>query len=44
MMNNYGTGSGKLSDAIAAFLKTECGVTQEQIEAVCRILLTDSGK
>lgn len=39
MMKDYRTGSGKLSDAIANFLKTECGVTQDQIDAVRRIML-----
>ena len=39
MMANYGTDSGKLSDAIANFLITECGVTQQQIDAVRNIML-----
>ncbi len=44
VMSTYGTENGKLSEAIAAFLKTECGVTQEEIEAVRRILLTDANQ
>lgn len=39
MMKKYGTGSGKLSDAIANFLKTECGVTQSEIDSIRRIML-----
>ncbi len=39
MMTNYGTGDGKLSSAIENFLKTECGVTQAEIDAVCRLML-----
>lgn len=39
MMAEYGTGSGKLSDAIANFLIKECGVTQKEIDAVRSIML-----
>lgn len=39
MMRDYGTASGKLSDAIANFLITECGVTQQEIDAVRSIML-----
>ncbi|MBP3435094.1 MAG: hypothetical protein J6K62_02050 [Clostridia bacterium] len=39
MMANYGTGDGKLSSAIENFLKTECGVTQAQINEVRRLML-----
>ncbi|MBR2406613.1 MAG: tyrosine-protein phosphatase [Clostridia bacterium] len=39
MMTDYGTDSGKLSDAVANFLITECGVTQAEIDAVRRIML-----
>lgn len=39
MMRDYGTASGKLSDAIANFLITECGVTQQEIDTVRSIML-----
>lgn len=39
MMTKYGTGSGKLSDAIENFLITECGVAKQQIDAVRDIML-----
>lgn len=39
MMTQYGTGSGKLSDAIENFLLTECHVTQTEIDTVRSILL-----
>ena len=36
---NYGMVDGALSDAIANFLKTECGVTDEQIASIRTLLL-----
>ncbi len=39
IMTNYRAGDGKLSSAIAKFLMTECGVTQEQIDNVRRLML-----
>ncbi len=39
MMAGYGTGDGKLSSAIENFLKTQCGVTQAQINEVRRLML-----
>lgn len=41
MMEYYGTESGKLSDAIASYLITECGITAEQIDSIRIILLSD---
>lgn len=41
MLSAYGTGSGRLQDAVANYLITECGITQEQIDSIRRILLTD---
>ena len=41
MMQYYGTDSGRLSDAIAAYLITACGVTEAQIERIRAILLTE---
>ncbi len=39
MMDNYSTASGKLSDAIENFLKTECNVSQQEIDTVRSIML-----
>lgn len=39
MMKDYGTGSGKLSDAIENFLITECDVTKQQIDTFRSIML-----
>lgn len=39
MLAEYGTGDGKLSSAIENFLKTQCGVTQTQINEVRRLML-----
>jgi hypothetical protein len=39
MMQDYGTTSGKLSDAIANFLITECSVTQTQIDTFRQLML-----
>ena len=41
MMEYYGTESGKLSDAIASYLITECGITADQIDSIRIILLSD---
>ena len=39
MMQKYGTGSGKLSDAIENFLIKECDVTKQQIDTFRSIML-----
>lgn len=39
MMSDYGTEGGTLSAAIENFLKKECGVTDEEIASIRRILL-----
>ncbi|MBQ2986410.1 MAG: tyrosine-protein phosphatase [Tyzzerella sp.] len=41
MMQNYGTGDGKLSSAIENYLKTVCNVEQETIDSVRKIMLED---
>lgn len=41
MMQNYGTGDGKLSSAIENYLKTVCDVEQETIDSVRNIMLED---
>lgn len=39
MIRDFGTGDGKLSSAIENFLKTKCNVTQDEIDAVRRLML-----
>ena len=41
MLQYYGTESGLLSDAVANYLMSECGITEEQIASVRAILLED---
>ena len=41
MLRYYGTESGLLSDAVANYLMSECGITAEQIASVREILLED---
>lgn len=40
MMEYYGTESGLLKDAVANYLMTECGVSEEEIESIRNILLS----
>lgn len=39
MLSDYGTESGKLSDAIQNYLQTACGVTTQEIEKICQMML-----
>ena len=41
MMDAYDTGSGRLSDAVANYLMTDCGISQRQIDSIRRLLLTE---
>ena len=41
LLADYGTGDGKLSSAIENYLKTVCGVSQEEIDTVRRMMLEE---